>query len=818
MARSGMWRLLGIIQGDRKSQTGRASAIADVATLTPAPPSQRHEIEHAAMLDAPPVTAAPALAAEPQATAIDRLTAPCNRSAGAAAIDHNPAADRPVPAPPEIRARLAEQAHRWPEALDAWAEVAAAQPDWVVPRVRRAELLRMLNDLPAAEAELGLLPPCHMESPAVQACLGGIAAHQRDWDRALAIWERLRAADPDGVEPNMRIIEILVGQQRLLEASEALRLLPPALASHLRARELHAHIMNMRGDWDACFDVLRPLVFMRPAGEWAMHQTIWILVELRRFAALHALRDELAAADCLTPAFAAKFDRAEAQEAAFAAASQAVRERWPPEGMTLRDMVASIPATFTGDDALRDAAEWWLYAQYPADFDVLLMMASPVLVLLCQHRAIYFRRLLLQRYPGAEAALQQHLFNLYSAKQYAEVVFATEAFGLSRIASPAVAQTYLSARDITTPDAPPFDPPPGPLPGAPLPAGFRDLLAERAAHVRALAARKQVRAGAATTRPRIALCISGQLRGYKICFASLRRLIIDRYDTNVFVHTWARVGNAVGAHGARLQRMLPPEMAAEIPPQWTDEEFFARYPSSRDVLLTEMTVSRDELAAFMHPARCVIEDEAAFEASAAHLPLADRLMNAYKMCFQMSACLTAAGLTDPARWDAYDLVIWMRPDIKLPRLHIDVLLRECIDLDFVLSSFLPPLNVGDFVLIGTPSNMSTLATLWDEILRGGERDPRYALQGLGPAYLCNHLFRTGRRVKQTDMFVAADTGPHGARPDMMRLLDAMTRDMGDISRRLPLEQRALDRLAELCRSESNSAAHRHAVADMMAAV
>jgi len=145
-------------------------------------------------------------------------------------------------------------------------------------------------------------------------------------------------------------------------------------------------------------------------------------------------------------------------------------------------------------------------------------------------------------------------------------------------------------------------------------------------------------------------------------------------------------------------------------------------------------------------------------------------------------------------------------------------LRECIDLDFVLSSFLPPLNVGDFVLIGTPSNMSTLATLWDEILRGGERDPRYALQGLGPAYLCNHLFRTGRRVKQTDMFVAADTGPHGARPDMMRLLDAMTRDMGDLSRRLPLEQRALDRLAELCRSESNSAAHRHAVADMMAAV
>jgi hypothetical protein len=809
MARSGIWRLFGIIRGDRRTPGGGESAIAESAATGLEP----LEIDPDATMDAAPVTTEPALTAEQQVREIDRLLALGDLTGAEAAINQALAADVGGPALLERRARLAERRHCWPEALDAWADAAAAQPDWVAPRVRRAELFRIMDNLQAAEAELALLAPADMDAPDVQACLGGIASQRRDWDRALTIWGRLRAADPSGMEPNFRIIEILIGQQRLLEASEALRLLPPALASHPRAREMYAHVITMRGDFDCCFDVLRPLAFIQPVSEWTMHQSVWILVELRRFAALHAFRAELEAAGCLTPDFAAKFERAEAQADAFTAASRAVQERWPPAGMTVRDMVASIPASFGAEDALRDAAEWWLYAQYPADFDVLMMMADPKLVLLCQHRASYFRRLLLQRYPGSEAALQQHLFNLYSAKQYAEVIFATEAFGLSRIGSPAIVQTYLTARDIVAPDAP-FDPPPE----APLPAGFRDLLAERAANARALATRANRRTAACITRPRIALCVSGQLRGYKSCFASLRHLIINRYETQVFVRTWARVGNAVGTHGARLQRMLPPELAAEIPSQWTDEDFFARYPSCRDVLLADATVTRDELAAFMHPANCIIEHEAAFESAAAHLPHADSLMNAYKMYYQMSGCLTMAGLADPARWDAYDLVIWVRPDIRLPRLQIESLLLECIDHDFILSSFLPPLNVGDFTLIGTPANMSTLATLWDEILRGGERDPRYAQQGLGPPYLCNHLFRTGRRVKHTDMFVAADSGPHGARPDTMRLLDAMTNDLRDKPNRLPLEQRALARLAELCRAESSSAAHMRAVANMMAMV
>jgi tetratricopeptide (TPR) repeat protein len=800
-----MWRLFRIGRGDRGNPGGGGSPLP----VSPAAAIEQAERDR----NAAPVTAASTLTAEQHLTDIDRLLALGDLGAAEAAINRALASDQGGPALPERRARLAERQQRWPEALAAWADAAAAQPDWALPRVRRAELFRILNDLPASEAELALLSPSQTDAPDVQACLGGIATHRRDWDRALEIWQRLRAADPDGMEPNFRIIEILVGQQRLLEASEALRLLPPALASHPRARELCAHVITMRGDFDCCFDVLRPLAFIQPVSEWTMHQTVWILVELRRFAALRAFRAELEAARCLTPEFAAKFDRAETQADAFAAASRAVQERWPPAGMTVRDMVASIPASFGAADALRDAAEWWLYTHYPADFDVLMMMADPKLVLLCQHRASYFRRLLLQRYPGSEAALQQHLFNLYSAKQYAEVMFATEAFGLPRIGSPAIVQTYLTARDIVAPGAP-FDPPPE----APLPAGFRDLLAERAANARALATRSNRRKAACITRPRIALCISGQLRGYKSCFGSLQSLIIDRYETQLYVRTWARVGNAVGTHGARLQRMLPPELAAEIPSQWTDEDFFARFPSSRGVLLADATVSHDELAAFMHPANCVIENETAFEAAAAHLPRADNLMNAYKMYYQMAGCLTMAGLADPARWDAYDLVIWIRPDIRLPRLRIESLLQECIDLDFVLTSFLPPLNVGDFTLIGSPANMSTLATLWDEILRGGERDPRFAQQGLGPPYLCNHLFRTGRRVKHTDMFVAADAGPHGARPDAMRLLDAMTRDLRGKPRRLPLEQRALERLAELCRSESNSAAHERAVADMLATV
>src|SRR5258707_59531 len=163
---------------------------------------------------------------------------------------------------------------------------------------------------------------------------------------------------------------------------------------------------------------------------------------------------------------------------------------------------------------------------------------------------------------------------------------------------------------------------------------------------------------------------------------------MEPYDPKVFVHTWSKVGNAQGSHGARLHRMLPDEVAAEIPRQWSDEDFFARYPTTQGVLHAEVTVSREELSRFMHPAECFIEDEVAFEAASAHLEMAnDRgIMNQYKLFFQMSKCLEKAGLADPGRWKEYDLVMWTRPDMKIPRMHIAPLLRDCIDDGFIVTS------------------------------------------------------------------------------------------------------------------------------------
>ncbi len=41
---------------------------------------------------------------------------------------------------------------------------------------------------------------------------------------------------------------------------------------------------------------------------------------------------------------------------------------------------------------------------------------------------------------------------------------------------------------------------------------------------------------------RAAICISGQLRTYKQCFDNLKRNIIDKFDSDVFIQTWDEVG------------------------------------------------------------------------------------------------------------------------------------------------------------------------------------------------------------------------------------------------------------------------------------
>lgn len=44
---------------------------------------------------------------------------------------------------------------------------------------------------------------------------------------------------------------------------------------------------------------------------------------------------------------------------------------------------------------------------------------------------------------------------------------------------------------------------------------------------------------------RVAVCISGQTRSYLKCFKSLCEQVLNRYNCDVFIHTWTKQGNGV---------------------------------------------------------------------------------------------------------------------------------------------------------------------------------------------------------------------------------------------------------------------------------
>jgi hypothetical protein len=711
----------------------------------------------------------------------------------------------------ECLARLAEQRSEWTLALVLWEEFAREVPGAILPFICQADIHRVLGDISAAQSLLARLPANAADDAEVLRCRLRLAQVDRAWHDAFDVLDKLRALGTDTLDMSIRAVDMATEQQNLQVAEDILMALPAQLAGHPLVRERRARLFAIRGDWDSCYDGIRPLLFLSEPLGWAVHQTIWILVELRRFEALHQLRADLARAGPIHGSIAEHMRRAEQLESEFVEAKKKFLADWAPNHANVRAMVAEVRRLAVQDVAIGDAGAWHLYSLYPNDFDVLCLMADPPLVKLSQHRARYFERLIYVRYPRSEIALFMFAQNLYSCKQYKELVQLVHRFGIENLTDAGLLQLALTAQDIVA-----ADPDERSFPDAErlTNQGFKWTLDERKRHALckpSLRRPSEEERSRLRHRPRIALCISGQLRGYQECFPSVHRHIISRFATDVFVQTWRKVGNAAGAHGGRLHRLLPSPVAKAIPDHWSDETFFLFYPSAAEVLTSTISVNEELLSRVLAPARCHIEDEAAFEMIAADMEGVHHpgVMNQYKLFYQMSRCLERAGIMEPDADGRYDLVVWMRPDIRIPRFHLLPLIEDCIEKDFYVSSFLPPLCVGDFIIIGTPANMRVLASVWPDLRsRNGHSDERFCRQGLGPTLLANYLFQKGGKVKHTDMFVCDDSGPHGAKPNRLELLGAMLRDAVKRPEWLPFEATALEKLIEVCLTPKSSAGPR----------
>lgn len=215
---------------------------------------------------------------------------------------------------------------------------------------------------------------------------------------------------------------------------------------------------------------------------------------------------------------------------------------------------------------------------------------------------------------------------------------------------------------------------------------------------------------------RIAVCVSGQLRGYKAALETLPVFGFADHDADLFVHTWRNTGQRFPAP-VHADRMLSGEFLRAyrtiFQNSWA-EQIRSAYPNFSGLYEKRSIVTRENLCRDYKTDYVVVEDDND-EAFAS-------LSNSQKMYYKVQSCFRLA----EAVGREYDLVVRIRPDKGVDgtlnaqwRDVLDDLRNDrtiLVDLPAALH-FWVPLVVGDQIGIGDWDTMSRYCRTYDITLQ-----------------------------------------------------------------------------------------------------
>lgn len=229
----------------------------------------------------------------------------------------------------------------------------------------------------------------------------------------------------------------------------------------------------------------------------------------------------------------------------------------------------------------------------------------------------------------------------------------------------------------------------------------------------------------ASTRPRVAVCIGGQLRGFRQTFPSLVPLV-QELDADVFVHAWDDIGTFSGPAAkaqalARLPVLLEHRERLSQDPSWAETAF----PRTIAALDAPTATTADALE-FYGARKAVIESGADFAASMQHEWIKNwgipPNVNQCKLLYKVWACHQMAQDAED-----YDIFIRIRPDLRMLNVCSRDVLRVGMSRSIVAGSYmLAPEYHGfsDQFAIGSSFAMSAYSNIWPHVLRTGSG--RYA--------------------------------------------------------------------------------------------
>jgi len=291
-------------------------------------------------------------------------------------------------------------------------------------------------------------------------------------------------------------------------------------------------------------------------------------------------------------------------------------------------------------------------------------------------------------------------------------------------------------------------------------------------------------------RPKVAFCISGQLRGYREAFASWEksRLFAD-CDVSVFVHTWPEIGVAPFDQN-KAYRMVGGNFLQAFVKECSVigniDKFGEVYPSLVHTVTNPQVVSAAELTEFYKTQQVVVESEEAYR----------DYTNAEKMYYKIQACWELACTGG----EEFHFVFRVRPDLMLrndSKVDWCKAVEESQDKRMAYVKFLSfyrtGLAVEDQLGFGNPAAMAVYCTTWDRT-----KDPN----GLIRAHRVHFVGHTTLALNLVEHEVKAIPFPEGfalkglaanaERPSLESLCDALEKDLAPNSRRQNPMWRALE--------------------------
>lgn len=210
---------------------------------------------------------------------------------------------------------------------------------------------------------------------------------------------------------------------------------------------------------------------------------------------------------------------------------------------------------------------------------------------------------------------------------------------------------------------------------------------------------------------KVAICVSGQLRGYKKAFETWKKSILVGIDYDIYVHSWENLG---GTNAEPYRKFLPfqgenfKKGYVEYCMIFGFEQIKKDYPTLFKYLRQSAQVTAEEIKLFYGAKNVVLEDES--------MPKFDGFTNSDKMHYKINACHKLMKSSDKH----YDLVIRIRPDFSISFVAFNwndiydwCRAESIIFADLPFGTNYMTCMMGDQLAVGSPEMLDIYANTWD---------------------------------------------------------------------------------------------------------